>query len=330
FRSKRHPRRPRHALHTAGDEAITLIRTDGVHCADDRLEAGPAQSVHRLARDLDRKSSDQRGETPDVATVFTSAIGAPEDHIVDRRRIQAGAFDQRADHSRSQIVGAHGRKRAPMPSDGSAHGVHDHRVAPVSCRVHSGTTAVASISTTASASTRPQTIITDIAGKCRPIISRYASPIWTRASTYAWRSVTNHVIRTRCSGRASARASTATMLRSACAVCRAKSELSITPVVGFQPIWPAIEITRPRALIPFAYPRGASQPSGWITSVSFMVLLPSIGNAEAFPYRCGGGYRRTRSRVDICTALSRPSHSPEAPLSQVDCRARAGATRRTP
>ena len=124
------------------------------------------------------------------------------------------------------------------------------------------TTAVASISTFASASTSAVTWTTAIAGKWRPITSRYAAPISFRLGQIgvAIGDEPGHphdMLGARVRPRRARRRCCAASGRT----CPARSARGNAPVSS-QPIWPPTNTSRPDASIPFAYPRGSGQPGG--------------------------------------------------------------------
>ena len=65
----------------------------------------------------------------DVAVVLAGLVGAAEDHVLDQRRVDAGAIDHGAQHERRQVVGPDGRERAAVAPDRRAHGLDDPRLA---------------------------------------------------------------------------------------------------------------------------------------------------------------------------------------------------------
>ena len=72
------------------------------------------------------RPDEQRRHARDVAVVLARLVGAAEDHVVDRRRVDAlVARDQRTDRQRRQVVGAHARERARVAADGGTHGITD-------------------------------------------------------------------------------------------------------------------------------------------------------------------------------------------------------------
>ena len=92
---------------------------------DDRLEAGAAQPVDRLAGDLDRQPGEERGHAADVAVVLARLVRRAEDDVVDRRGVDPGALDERADDVRRQVVGPHVLQRAAVAAERRAQPVDD-------------------------------------------------------------------------------------------------------------------------------------------------------------------------------------------------------------
>ena len=95
---------------------------------DRGLQAGAAETVDRLTRDTDRKTSKQRGHPRHVAVVFTRLIRTAENHVVNRRRVEASAIDGGADSERREIVGADGGQCATGTADRRADRRHDEGV----------------------------------------------------------------------------------------------------------------------------------------------------------------------------------------------------------
>ena len=89
------------------------------------LQAGAAEAVHGLPRDLDGQAGQERGHAGDVPVVLARLIGAAEDHIVDPVGRKGGAVEQAADRRRGEVVGADLGERAAGAADRGADGVED-------------------------------------------------------------------------------------------------------------------------------------------------------------------------------------------------------------
>ena len=116
-----------HRLDAARDEDLAIAERDRVRGAHDRLEPRAAEPIHGLAGDLDRQAGEERRHAPDVAVVLAGLVRSPEDHVVDARRIEPGAVDERADDVRRHVVGPHVPERAAVATERSAEAVDDDR-----------------------------------------------------------------------------------------------------------------------------------------------------------------------------------------------------------
>jgi hypothetical protein len=98
-----------------------------VHGGIHGLHAGAAQPVHRLAGDRDGEARQQCCHARHIAIVLARLVGAAEDHILDRRRIDPRALEYGGHGRRSQVVRPHACERAAVPADRRAHRVDDPR-----------------------------------------------------------------------------------------------------------------------------------------------------------------------------------------------------------
>ena len=111
-------RRPAHALDPARDQELRLARPDRARGQAHRLHARAAEAVDRGARHARRQTGQQRRHARDVAVVLARLVGAAQDDVVDRRRIEPRmAGEQRLDRHRRQIVGPHRRERPAIAAD---------------------------------------------------------------------------------------------------------------------------------------------------------------------------------------------------------------------
>ena len=129
FRLGHDVRRARHRLDAAGDERVAVADHDRVGGRVDRLEPGAAQSVDRLAGDLDRQPREQRAHARDVAVVLAGLIGRAENHVVDIVRVDIGALDRGLDRDCGEIIGTHACQRTAVAADRCPDCAHDPRFA---------------------------------------------------------------------------------------------------------------------------------------------------------------------------------------------------------
>ena len=118
-------RRARHRFDAAADEHVAVADGDRVGRRVDRLEPRPAQPVDGLAADLDREVGEQQRHPGDVAVVLAGLVRAAEDDVLDERRVEAGAIDDRAQDGGGEIVRPDARERAPVAADRRADGLDD-------------------------------------------------------------------------------------------------------------------------------------------------------------------------------------------------------------
>ena len=126
LRLRHHEGRPRHAFRTAGDRQLGLPRADRARRLQDRVHAGTAQAVDRVAGDARRQAREQQRHAADIAVVLAGLRGIAPAHVVDGLPVDAPvALHQRADRHGREIVGPHGRQRAAETADGGADIVAD-------------------------------------------------------------------------------------------------------------------------------------------------------------------------------------------------------------
>ena len=68
---------------------------------------------------------EQHRHPGDVAVVLARLVRAAEDDVLDERRVDAGAVDDRAQDERGEVVGADARQRAAVAADGRPHRLDD-------------------------------------------------------------------------------------------------------------------------------------------------------------------------------------------------------------
>ena len=106
-------RRAGHRFDAAADEDVAVADRDRVRRGVDGLEPGAAQPIDGLAADLDREAGEQQRHARDVAVVLAGLVGAAEDHVLDERRVDAGALDDGAQDERGEVVRADAASAPP-------------------------------------------------------------------------------------------------------------------------------------------------------------------------------------------------------------------------
>ena len=122
-------------FNAAGNRKLGLARPNGAARSTDRIEAGGAEPVQRLAWNRVRKPGKQQRHARDVAVVLAGLVGAAEEDFVHLRPVELGVLGhQRLDRRGGQIVGAHLGERAAETADRGPHGIADkdvtHRCSP--------------------------------------------------------------------------------------------------------------------------------------------------------------------------------------------------------
>ena len=87
----------------------------------------PAEAVHRLTGDLDRKARAQEPHPRDIPVVLSRLVGTTEDHVVDRCRFDAGALQEGGDRVRGEVVWADWGEGTAVAPDRRPDGVDDDR-----------------------------------------------------------------------------------------------------------------------------------------------------------------------------------------------------------
>ena len=124
-----HQRRPAHRFHAAGQHQVGLAQADRARGLVDRLQPRRAQAVHRHARDLHRQPGQQQSHASHVAVVLSRLVGVPEEHFVDRRRVDLVALHRGGHHPRGEVVGTHARQRAAVAPHRGPHRIDHERLA---------------------------------------------------------------------------------------------------------------------------------------------------------------------------------------------------------
>ena len=108
----------------AGNGEFDLAGADRAACGADRIEAGRAKTIERLAGNQFRNAGEQERHARDVAVVLAGLVGATEKHLIDLRPVEIGMFGhQRLDGRCRQIVGADLGERTAETADRGTHGI---------------------------------------------------------------------------------------------------------------------------------------------------------------------------------------------------------------
>ena len=118
-------RRPAHALHPAGDDQVGLPGPDLPGPDGHRVRPRPAQPVDGRPGHLHRQPGQQHRHPGHVPVVLARLVGAPQDHVVDRRPVHRRQPPRQRPHDMGgQVVrpdpGQHPAippKRRPHPID---------------------------------------------------------------------------------------------------------------------------------------------------------------------------------------------------------------------
>jgi hypothetical protein len=113
---------------------ISIAYSDRLCCARHRLKSRAAESIHRLAGNLNWESSNQECHARNVAVVFTRLVRAPENDVVNDRRINSTSCNDRLKDGGGEVVRAHSCERAAVTTDGGANRLNDPRLAEWSSR----------------------------------------------------------------------------------------------------------------------------------------------------------------------------------------------------
>ena len=102
-----HHRHAAHALDAGADENVAGAECDLAGRDVDRLHRRAAEAVDGDAGDRQRQVRQQPDQAGDVQPLLALRERAADDDVLDILGLDAGAADQRPDHLRGQIVGAH-------------------------------------------------------------------------------------------------------------------------------------------------------------------------------------------------------------------------------
>ena len=114
----RHDRHHAHVLHAAGDDEVHRPRHHGLGGELHRLLGRAALTIDRHAGDMLRQPSREPARAGDASRLRPDRVDVAEHDVVDRVRVDAGAFDERRDAVRSQVSGMDGGETAAATTDG--------------------------------------------------------------------------------------------------------------------------------------------------------------------------------------------------------------------
>jgi hypothetical protein len=120
-----HEWRAAHRLDAAGQEQVALARADRAGRLVQRLEARCAKAVDGRARCLDGQPREQSRHARDVAVLLAGAVGVAEVDVVDPRRVDARALDDRGDRARGQVVRPDAGEHAAVAADRGADSIQN-------------------------------------------------------------------------------------------------------------------------------------------------------------------------------------------------------------
>jgi hypothetical protein len=126
--------RAAHALHATSNQHISIAYGDRLCCARHRLKSRAAESIHRLASNLNWESRNQESHSRNVAVVFTRLVRAPENDVVNDRRVNSTSRNDCLKDGGGEVVRAHSCERAAVTTDGGANRLNDPRLAEWSSR----------------------------------------------------------------------------------------------------------------------------------------------------------------------------------------------------
>ena len=125
---RRAHRHPRHALDPGRDHHVVRTRDHALRGEVQRLLGRPALPVDRRAGHRVGEPGRERGVAADVERLVADLHDAAHDHVVDERRIEIVAFDERAQRVRGQVDRMPAREHAVAPAERRPDRVDDHRV----------------------------------------------------------------------------------------------------------------------------------------------------------------------------------------------------------
>ena len=114
----RHDRHHAHVLHTAGDDEVHRPRH---HCLGGELHGllgRAALTIDRHAGDVLRQAGREPARPGDAARLRPDRVDVAEHDVVDRVRVDAGAFDQRRDAVGAEVGGMDGGEAPAAAADG--------------------------------------------------------------------------------------------------------------------------------------------------------------------------------------------------------------------
>ena len=116
-----------HAFGPAADGDVGIAQQDRLRGAEDRLQAGAAQPVHRQAGRVLGDAAIQRGDAGEIHVACLGVDDVAEHHMADVLAIDLGAGHRLAHHLRAECRGRHILQGAAKIPDGGTHAAdHDH------------------------------------------------------------------------------------------------------------------------------------------------------------------------------------------------------------
>ena len=113
----RHDRHHAHVLHAAGDDEVHRPRHHGLGGELHGLLGGAALTVDRHAGDVLRQPGREPARPGDAARLRPDRVDVAEHDVVDRVRVDAGAFDERGDAVGAEVGGMDGGETPAAATD---------------------------------------------------------------------------------------------------------------------------------------------------------------------------------------------------------------------
>ena len=119
-----------HVLHARHDLDVLGARGDRMTGLGERLQRRPAEPVDGRSPRGERQAGHQRHGPADVAAEFAPLLGRPQDHVLDRGRIDPAPLDDSLHDRGGEFVAANMAKQPAFrmrPADRRAEAADDHR-----------------------------------------------------------------------------------------------------------------------------------------------------------------------------------------------------------
>ena len=114
-----------HALNATSNDHLGITNRNRVCCGGERLQAGAAESIHRLPRNLNGVASNKERHARHVAIVFAGLVGTAQDHIVDVGGVDAAPGDDCFKDGGGKVVGANASECTAVATEGGAQRLND-------------------------------------------------------------------------------------------------------------------------------------------------------------------------------------------------------------